>query len=159
MQSLVTRAEACLQRVLPARDDAPQSLHQAMRYSVLGGGKRLRPLLCYAAAACVGGATAMADPAAAEVDLIHAYSLIHDDLPAMDDDDLRRGQPTCHVAFGEATAILPLESTKLIWGALLGFLFFAEVPDVLTMVGGIVIFAAGAYITIREAQLSRQGRV
>ena len=77
-----------------------------MRYSVLGGGKRLRPLLCYAAAACVGGATAMADAAAAAVELIHAYSLIHDDLPAMDDDDLRRGQPTCHVAFGEATAIL-----------------------------------------------------
>lgn len=77
-----------------------------MRYSVLGGGKRLRPLLAYSAAACFGGDVACADSSAAAVEIIHAYSLIHDDLPAMDNDDLRRGKPTCHIAFGEATAIL-----------------------------------------------------
>lgn len=104
--SLAAHAEALLERMLPAADSAPETLHRAMRYSVLGGGKRLRPLLAYATAASVGGSTGQADAAAAAVELIHAYSLIHDDLPAMDDDDLRRGQPTCHVAFGEATAIL-----------------------------------------------------
>lgn len=106
LKSLATRAEALLDRTLPAADTAPQSLHRAMRYGVLSGGKRLRPLLAYAAAASVGGSTEQADAAAIAVELIHAYSLIHDDLPAMDDDDLRRGQPTCHIAFGEATAIL-----------------------------------------------------
>ena len=81
-------------------------LADAMRYGVLGGGKRLRPLLVYAAAEAVGPVTAAADAAACAVECIHAYSLIHDDLPAMDDDVLRRGQPTCHVKFDEATAIL-----------------------------------------------------
>jgi len=77
-----------------------------MRYSVVNGGKRVRPLLAYASCEALGGQPQQADPAAAAVELIHAYSLIHDDLPAMDDDDLRRGQPTCHRAFDEATAIL-----------------------------------------------------
>ncbi len=77
-----------------------------MRYSVLGGGKRLRPLLAYAAAECLGSDVGCADASAAAVEIIHAYSLIHDDLPAMDNDDLRRGKPTCHIAFGEATAVL-----------------------------------------------------
>jgi geranylgeranyl pyrophosphate synthase len=77
-----------------------------MRYSVLGGGKRLRPLLAYAACECFGGNAAHADASAAALEIIHAYSLIHDDLPAMDNDDLRRGKPTSHIAFGEATAIL-----------------------------------------------------
>lgn len=81
-------------------------LHEAMTYSVFNGGKRLRAGLCYAAAEAAGGATADSDRAACALELIHAYSLIHDDLPAMDDDDLRRGQPTCHIAFGEAMAIL-----------------------------------------------------
>ncbi len=81
-------------------------LHEAMRYSLFNGGKRLRAGLCYAAAEAGGGATADTDRAACALELIHAYSLIHDDLPAMDDDDLRRGQPTCHIAFGEAMAIL-----------------------------------------------------
>ncbi|MGD9583781.1 MAG: polyprenyl synthetase family protein [Lysobacterales bacterium] len=106
LQSLATRVEAVMDWMLPPADIAPQSLHEAMRYSVLGGGKRLRPLLVYAAATSVGGLPEHADAAAGAVELIHAYSLIHDDLPAMDDDELRRGQPTCHVAFGEATAIL-----------------------------------------------------
>lgn len=100
------RAEQALQQLL-ARRGVPTRLADAMRYAVLGGGKRLRPLLAYAAAEAVGGAAdANADIAACAVECIHAYSLIHDDLPAMDDDDLRRGQPTCHVQFDEATAIL-----------------------------------------------------
>ncbi|MFW5639672.1 MAG: polyprenyl synthetase family protein, partial [Thermodesulfobacteriota bacterium] len=81
-------------------------LVSAMRYSLTAGGKRLRPILCLAAAEAVGGDSADALPAACALELIHTYSLIHDDLPAMDDDDLRRGKPTCHKAFDEATAVL-----------------------------------------------------
>lgn len=83
-----------------------ERLHAAMLYSVTIGGKRIRPMLAYASCEALGGTAEQADTAAAAVELIHAYSLIHDDLPAMDDDDLRRGQPTCHKAFDEATAIL-----------------------------------------------------
>ena len=100
------RAELALERALPTPDQLPQQLHAAMRYSVLGGGKRLRPTLVYAAAAALGADDAELDLPAAAVEIIHAYSLIHDDLPAMDDDELRRGKPTCHIAFGEAEAIL-----------------------------------------------------
>jgi farnesyl diphosphate synthase len=103
---LVARADTALALVLPADDQAPQQLHRAMRYSVLGGGKRLRPLLVYAAGHALGESGRRLDAPACAVELIHAYSLIHDDLPAMDDDDLRRGRPTCHIAFGEAMAIL-----------------------------------------------------
>ena len=100
------RVEEVLDRELPPATQAPERLHQAMRYSVLGGGKRLRALLAYAASACFGAAPQCADSSAAALEIIHAYSLIHDDLPAMDNDDLRRGKPTCHIAFGEAMAIL-----------------------------------------------------
>ena len=100
------RIEAVLERVLPAADTEPQRLSEAMRYAVLGAGKRVRPILAYAAAEAVGIAWERVDAAAAALELIHAYSLVHDDLPAMDDDDLRRGRPTCHKAFDEATAIL-----------------------------------------------------
>jgi geranylgeranyl pyrophosphate synthase len=100
------RVEAVLDRALPPADAEPLALHAAMRYGVLGGGKRIRPMLAYGAAEATSGTPEVADAAAAAVEIIHAYSLIHDDLPAMDDDDLRRGQPTCHVKFGEATAIL-----------------------------------------------------
>ncbi|MCE5232147.1 MAG: polyprenyl synthetase family protein [Xanthomonadaceae bacterium] len=93
-------------RALPPEGQPPADLHRAMRYAVLGGGKRLRPLLVYAAGAALDAADAALDAPACAVELIHAYSLVHDDLPAMDDDALRRGRPTCHVAFGEATAIL-----------------------------------------------------
>ena len=100
------RIEAQLQAVLPSPDVAPQRLHQAMRYAALGSGKRARPLLAFAA-----GEITNADPGrvalvGAAVELIHAYSLVHDDLPCMDDDVLRRGKPTCHVEFDEATALL-----------------------------------------------------
>ena len=95
-----------LQAVLPDPDATPQGLHQAMRYAVLGGGKRMRPLLVYAAGHLFDADEDRLDAPAAAVELIHAYSLVHDDLPAMDDDDLRRGRATTHIAFDEATAIL-----------------------------------------------------
>jgi farnesyl diphosphate synthase len=99
------RIEPELERALAEAGAAPR-LQAAMRHAVLGGGKRMRPLLAYAAAHAFGGAPACADAAAVAVELVHAFSLVHDDLPAMDDDALRRGQPTVHVAFDEATAIL-----------------------------------------------------
>lgn len=91
---------------LPKEDDLPFSLHKAMRYSVFAGGKRVRPILMLAACEAVGGEIAQAMPAACAMEMIHTYSLIHDDLPAMDDDDFRRGNPTNHKVFGEAIAIL-----------------------------------------------------
>ena len=100
------RLNQALDRHLPPADQAPTDLHRAMRYSTLQGGKRIRPLLVYLTGQTLGLEYEPLDAAAVAVELIHAYSLIHDDLPAMDDDALRRGQPTCHIAFGEATAIL-----------------------------------------------------
>ncbi len=100
------RVERTLDAALPPATDAPKRLHTAMRYAVLGGGKRMRPLLVYATGTALGVPEADLDIPAAAVELIHAYSLVHDDLPAMDDDDLRRGKPTVHVAFDEGTAIL-----------------------------------------------------
>ncbi|MBA3929222.1 farnesyl diphosphate synthase [Pseudoxanthomonas japonensis] len=95
-----------LDRVLPPADAAPQRLHAAMRHAVLGGGKRMRALLVYASGTLLQADEATLHAPASAVELIHAYSLVHDDLPAMDDDDLRRGKPTVHIAFDEATAIL-----------------------------------------------------
>lgn len=100
------RIEAVLDRALPIPDAGSQRLVEAMRYSALGGGKRLRPTLVYTAGVALGASLESLDDPAAAVELIHVYSLVHDDLPAMDDDDLRRGRPSCHRAFDEATAIL-----------------------------------------------------
>ena len=100
------RIEAVLERALPGGALAPARLVDAMRYATLGGGKRMRALLAYAAGELAGADVADVDGPAAAVELIHAYSLVHDDLPSMDDDTMRRGRPTCHVAFGEATALL-----------------------------------------------------
>lgn len=100
------RVEQTLDRWLPDAGVNPVELHQAMRYSVMAPGKRVRPILVYATASALGLDLKLVDGAAAAVEIIHAYSLIHDDLPAMDDDDLRRGRPTCHRKFNEATAIL-----------------------------------------------------
>ena len=100
------RVEEALDRALTRTVEVPATLADAMRYAVLGGGKRIRPLLAYAAGELAGADPRIVDAAAAAVELIHAYSLVHDDLPCMDDDTLRRGKPTCHVAFGEATALL-----------------------------------------------------
>ena len=100
------RFEEVLLRHLPSEQREPGALHRAMRYATLAGGKRFRPLLVYATGQVVGLRLEQLDPIAAAIEFIHAYSLVHDDLPAMDNDDLRRGQPTCHRAFDEATAIL-----------------------------------------------------
>lgn len=98
--------DAALERFLPAADTRPANLHAAMRHSIFAGGKRLRPILCLAAAEACGGSRESALFAAGAVECLHTYSLIHDDLPCMDDDDMRRGVPTCHKAFGEAVALL-----------------------------------------------------
>ena len=108
------RAEDELARRLPAASTTPARLHEAMRYSVLGAGKRIRPALVYATACTLGLSESIVDDAACAVEFIHAYSLVHDDLPAMDDDDLRRGRPTCHKAFDEATAILVGDSLQVL---------------------------------------------
>ncbi|HEY8233275.1 MAG TPA: farnesyl diphosphate synthase [Vicinamibacteria bacterium] len=104
--SLRAAAEAALEAALPAESAWPETIHRAMRYSLFAGGKRIRPVLAIAAGEAVGGAREELLPLACAVEMIHTYSLVHDDLPAMDDDDLRRGKPTSHKVFGEAIAIL-----------------------------------------------------
>ncbi len=106
------RTAQCLDRALPGPDIEPGRLHQAMRYSVLNGGKRIRPLLVYASGECLGAPPDQLDAAATAIELIHAFSLVHDDLPAMDNDDLRRGLPTVHKKFDEATAILAADALQ-----------------------------------------------
>ncbi len=106
------RAERALDARLPPAATAPARLHEAMRYATLGGGKRVRACLVYAAGAALGARTEALDAPACAVELIHAYSLVHDDLPCMDDDDLRRGKPTCHKAYDEATALLVGDSLQ-----------------------------------------------
>jgi len=105
-RQVALRVEEALARFLPTKDVAPARLHDAMRYSTLGGGKRVRSMLVFAAGELALAAPERLDVAASAVEMIHAYSLIHDDLPCMDDDVLRRGKPTCHVEFDEATALL-----------------------------------------------------
>jgi farnesyl diphosphate synthase len=106
LESWRTRMERALEERLPPADVVPTRLHEAMRYCVLGGGKRVRPALLFATARALGLDEDEVEAAACAVELVHVYSLVHDDLPAMDDDDMRRGRPTCHKAFDEATAIL-----------------------------------------------------
>lgn len=106
MQAVQERAEAALDRRLPSATTLPHRLHDAMRYASLGGGKRVRPLLAFAAGEALGADPARVDAVACAVEFIHAYSLVHDDLPCMDDDTLRRGRPTCHVQYDEATGLL-----------------------------------------------------
>jgi farnesyl diphosphate synthase len=117
MARVQARIEATLERLLPSAAIAPRRLHEAMRYAVLGGGKRVRPLLAFAAAEAAAGANRLPDPGRLEIlgcalECIHAYSLVHDDLPCMDDDVLRRGKPACHVEFDEATALLVGDSLQ-----------------------------------------------
>jgi len=114
-----SRVNAVLDAVLPAADVRPERLHAAQRYAVLGGGKRLRPLLVYCTGEALGLPAASLDAPAAAVELIHSYSLVHDDLPAMDDDDLRRGRPTTHRAFDQATAILAGDALQVLAFSLL----------------------------------------
>jgi len=114
-----------LDEVLPPATTHPKSLHDAMRYAVFNGGKRVRPLLVYATGECLGLAEQVLDAPAAAMELIHAFSLVHDDLPAMDDDDLRRGKPTLHRQFDEATAILAADALQP-----LAFSVLADIKDV-----------------------------
>ncbi len=104
------RVDARLDEALPPTSLEPKRLHEAMRYAVFNGGKRVRPLLTYAAGECLGVDARLLDAPATAIELIHAFSLVHDDLPAMDDDDLRRGKPTVHVEYDEATAILAADA-------------------------------------------------
>lgn len=115
--------ESTLERVLPPADEVPSSIHQAMRHAVFAGGKRVRPLLVLAAGEVFGAPPELLLPPAAAIELIHTFSLVHDDLPALDDDDLRRGRPTVHRAFDEATAILAGDAL-----ANLGLLVLAREP-------------------------------
>jgi farnesyl diphosphate synthase len=106
MKSVQSQMEDALAAFLPSAAEVPERLHEAMRYAVLDGGKRVRPLLVFAAGDLFGADAAMLSRAAAAVEMIHAYSLVHDDMPCMDDDELRRGKPTVHVKYDEATALL-----------------------------------------------------
>src|ERR1700747_3590661 len=115
LASGVTLTDAALERLLPSPDTLPHSIHRAMRHSIFAGGKRLRPILCMEAARMVSGGLEIPAGAAdlgAALEMLHTYSLIHDDLPALDNDDLRRGKPTCHVAVGEATATLAADALQ-----------------------------------------------
>ena len=119
------RVESKLDEVLPSASQAPRRLHDAMRYAVFNGGKRVRPLLVYASGECFGVPEQQLDAPAAAIELIHAFSLVHDDLPAMDDDDLRRGKPTLHRQYDEATAILAADALQP-----LAFSVLADIRDV-----------------------------
>ena len=119
------RVDAKLEFALPPADRQPMRLHEAMRYAVFNGGKRVRPLLVYASGECLGVADSLLDSPAAAIEFIHAFSLVHDDLPAMDDDDLRRGKPTVHRQFDEATAILAADALQP-----LAFSVLAAIEDV-----------------------------
>jgi farnesyl diphosphate synthase len=136
------RIEQVLSRVLPPADVAPTRLHAAMRYAALGGGKRVRPLLAYAAGETAQAQPAQVDYAAAAVELMHAYSLVHDDLPCMDDDALRRGKPTVHVEFDEAIALLVGDSLQSLAFQLLGERTLAD--DALIQVELVAILARAA---------------
>ena len=124
------RIENSLQTLLPAADITPERLHEAMRYTVLGGGKRVRPLLAFAAGELNNANEERVTIAAAAVELIHAYSLVHDDLPCMDDDVLRRGKPTCHIEYGEAIALLAGDSLQSLAFQLLAEYSLADVPKI-----------------------------
>jgi len=106
LEARAAEVDAALDAALPSKKQRPASIHEAMRYSLFAGGKRLRPVLALAAAEACGGDPALAMPSACAVELMHTYSLVHDDLPCMDDDDLRRGRPTCHKVYGEGMAVL-----------------------------------------------------
>jgi len=167
LERCAARAENVLDRALPQSSHLPERLHHAMRYSVLGGGKRLRPTLVYAVGAALGAPLEALDAPAAAVEIIHAYSLIHDDLPAMDDDDLRRGKATCHKVYGEALAILAgdalqalafeLLARESIWPAsaqLAMLRLLSEACGSLGMAGGqaIDLDAVGRQLTLAELE-------
>ena len=167
MQAVRQRTELALDRALPPASHNPQRLHAAMRYACLNGGKRLRPVLVHAAGAVAGANAEALDRCAAAIEMVHVYSLVHDDLPCMDDDTLRRGQPTCHVQFDEATALLvgdalqtqafatlveaPLASTTIV--ELVRTL--ARASGAAGMAGGQAIDLAAVGQALNEAQLEQ----
>lgn len=128
-RSRQVRIETSLQTLLPAADIPPERLHDAMRYTVLGGGKRVRPLLAFAAGELNNADEERVTIAAVAVELIHAYSLVHDDMPCMDDDVLRRGKPTCHVEYDQATALLTGDSLQSLAFQLLAEYRLADSPQ------------------------------
>lgn len=142
--ALQQRIEGVLSNALPQPTIAPQRLHQAMRYAVLGGGKRIRPLLAFAAGEVSGADLKCVDAVAAAVELIHAYSLVHDDLPCMDDDSLRRGKPTCHIEYDEATALLVGDSLQTLAFQLLADCPLVDTPSVQLEMVKILAVAAGS---------------
>lgn len=127
--------DEALDRFLPKPKTRPATIHEAMRYSLFAGGKRLRPILCLAAAEACGGSVESALPPAAAVECLHTYTLVHDDLPCMDDDDLRRGMPTCHVKYGEGIAVLTGDALLTI-----AFEILAQTPPSAR-------YGVGAYVT------------
>jgi geranylgeranyl diphosphate synthase, type II len=144
-----------LEQFLPPGTDRPERLHRAMRHSVFAGGKRLRPVLCVAACEACGGSTDQALAAACALELFHTSTLIHDDLPAMDDDTLRRGRPTCHIAFDEATAILAGDALLI-----LAFETLANVPNIGNALALELARAAGSrgVIAGQAEDLAAEGR-
>ena len=156
------RIEHVLDTSLPAAGDGPAPLVAAMRYAALDGGKRVRPLLAYAAGEFVGASPDVVDSVAAAVELMHAYSLVHDDLPCMDDDTMRRGKPTCHVAFGEATALLAGDALQALAFAMLARGGLPDVGGACAMLGeaagwrgmaggqAIDLAVVGATLSLRE---------
>lgn len=162
MRDTAGQVDAAIDELLPAAVTRPAVIHEAMRYSVLGGGKRLRGILTVTACVAAGGRVADALPVAASIEMIHAYSLVHDDLPAMDDDDLRRGKPTTHIAFGEGMAVLAGDAllTHAFW-ALARLPRFADIdPDTALAVLREVTDAAGTAGLIggQVADLAAEGR-
>ncbi|SEP35343.1 polyprenyl synthetase family protein [Nitrosovibrio sp. Nv6] len=143
-RSRQVRIENSLQTLLPAANVAPERLHDAMRYTVLGGGKRVRPLLAFAAGELNGADEERVTIAAAAVELIHAYSLVHDDLPCMDNDVLRRGKPTCHVEYGEAIALLAGDSLQSLAFQLLAENCLADNPQIQLQMIKRLAYASGS---------------
>jgi farnesyl diphosphate synthase len=144
MGEVQARMERALTRLLPAAHVAPARLHEAMRYAVLGGGKRVRPLLCFAAGEVTRAASERLEIAASAVELIHAYSLVHDDLPCMDDDVLRRGKPTVHVEYDEASAVLAGDALQTLAFQLLAEQRLADEPRAQLEMVKLLAIAAGS---------------
>src|SRR5438874_1724652 len=144
MGTVQARMEGALSRLLPPAHVAPARLHEAMRYVALGGGKRVRPLLTFAAGEVTSAALERLEIAASAVELIHAYSLVHDDLPCMDDDVLRRGKPTVHVEYDEATAVLAGDALQTLAFQLLAEHRLADEPREQLEMVKMVAIAAGS---------------
>jgi farnesyl diphosphate synthase len=171
MPRIMERTERALERYLPDAQTPPATLHEAMRYATLGGGKRLRALLCHAAGELVGADAEVLDGAASAIEMIHAYSLVHDDLPAMDNDLLRRGQPTVHVRYGEAEAILVGDGLQAQAFAVIGELpapalqrvtllqELARASSSLGLVGGQAIDLASVGVVLPREELERMHRM